>query len=805
MLRLLCLALSLVGSFACARRPGTPTTTATPPASTAPAADPWAARLAALDRRIDAERERLGIVGMALVIVVDGEVIHTHGYGRRALDGAPVDADTLFAIGSNTKAFTAMLVAMAAEAGRLDPTASPRTCVPEFALHDPDADAKITILDLLTHTSGLMATDLAWFTGALSTGELIRLLAEVEPVAPLRSAYNYQNLMYVVAGECAARALGGSYEHELRTRILERIGMGGATLHVAEMQRAPDHAAGHHRGPDRRMRAVPMRDLDAVAAAGGINASVRMLGGWLQTLLGEGARGEQRLVAPATFALLLEPRVTVGPGLEYALGWLRSRWQGGWQYSHTGGIDGFSSLVAMLPEREIGFALVTNTDDSEIHGFVTHEVFALLEPASTTATQTAIADADLGTYGLLGGFKVELVQEAGRPHLVVAGQPHYPLEPAEGDRHRLGAPAPDGFFATVRTRDDGRRELLLEQPFGDLVLPRLTADELTTAARAVLGPELRALVGSYRAGDGSLEVELAANEGRLVLALAGQSPAPLEPRATDRFALAGLPDSFAVAITRVDGRVTGIVLHRPQGELALARVGSAEGGLAIDELLSRRARAHGSAALARHHSLRIDSTLRFVNQGLTGTSTTWRARGDRFAEDVHLRAFDREIGRVRAGVSGQAWESVSFLAPGPLDPSSARSLALEATWDPWSADRTRWASIESAGTGTLDGRSVIVVEFTTDWGAELRDSYDAKTYLLARRELTLPSGPSGAALHETRSYRDWRRHAGVMLPHEVVTESIQGKVIATVVRVAFDGATDGADFDGPADASRPLP
>ncbi len=780
--------------------------TVSPSSTSAAAPEKWTERLAELDRRIEAERARLGVVGMSLVVVAEGEIIHARGYGERALGGAPVDADTLFAIGSTTKAFTAMLVVMAAEAGRLDLSASPRTCLPEFALRDREADAKITIRDLLTHTSGLMATDLAWATGALSTGELIGLLREAEPVAPLGSAYRYQNLMYVAAGECAARALGGTYEGSLRTHILDKIGMADATLHIGEMIRAPDHAEGHHLGPDEKARAVPMRNLDAVAAAGGINASARMLGAWLQTLLGEGTYRKTRLVQPSTFAQLLEPRIAVAPGMDYALGWLRSRWQNGWQYSHTGGIDGFSALIAMLPEREIGFALLTNVDDGDIHGFVTHEVFSLVEPPRDDNANASITDEDLGTYGAIGGFKVQLVREAGRPHIVVAGQPHYPLEPLEGDRHRLGAPAPAGFFATVRTsKASGKRELFLEQPFGNLELPRVGAAELAAAKTAVIARELQELVGTYRATDGAMEVELAAAEGRLVLAVAGQPSAPLVGSGADRFAISGLPDGFAVEITRADKRVSGLVLRRPQGDVTLARIGSGDPGISIDRFLARRARAHGSPALARHRSLRVDSALHFVNQGLTGTTTTWRATGDRYVDDVRLRAFGREIGRMRVGCDGQAWEALSFVAPGPLDPYAARTIQLEATWDPWSADPSRWASVEPAGTATVEGRDVIVVLFTTDWGAKLRDSYDAKTALLVRRELTLPSGPDDAPLHEVRMYRDWRKHDGVMLAHEIEIESTQGKLIARIERVAFDVPTDAAEFKGPAAASRVLP
>jgi len=207
MSRRLLLALGLV--LACRTPPSVAPSTpeATPPRTTT-AKDPLAERLALLDERIDRARERLGVPGAALVIVREGKPIHIRGYGERA-PKQPVTADTLFPIGSTTKAFTAMLVMIAVDDGKLSLDDSPRKCLPGFKLRDPEADAAITVRDLLTHSSGLMGTDLAWYTGALSSEELVSLLSEAEPTAKLRARFQYQNIMYVAAGLCAANALGG--------------------------------------------------------------------------------------------------------------------------------------------------------------------------------------------------------------------------------------------------------------------------------------------------------------------------------------------------------------------------------------------------------------------------------------------------------------------------------------------------------------------------------------------------------------------------------------------------------------------
>jgi hypothetical protein len=189
-----------------------------------------------------------------------------------------------------------------------------------------------------------------------------------------------------------------------------------------------------------------------------------------------------------------------------------------------------------------------------------------------------------------------------------------------------------------------------------------------------------------------------------------------------------------------------------------------------------------------------------VHQGLRGTSEVVRAAGDRWTEDVRLLAFGREIGRVRNGYDGHAaWERISFSAPAPIDPYTARALALEAIFDPFAADVSRYATAAITRSASIDGTPVVVARFTTDWGAIITDSYDAKRWLLLRRELELPLDADGEKLRESRRYSDWRKIRGTMIPHRVETDSVQGKVIATVTAVELDVDPDPRVFAAPAD------
>ncbi|MBX7077561.1 MAG: beta-lactamase family protein [Nannocystaceae bacterium] len=771
-----------------ATRPTAPTPS-TAPAEPDPQSQAMARRLTALDRRIDAERTRLGIPGLALVIVRDGEIVHSRGYGTRvAARDEPVGADTMFAIGSTTKAFTAMLVMMAVEAGKLALDDHPRRCLPGFKLARASNDAQVTVRDLLTHSTGLPTADLAWATGALSRDELVALLGEIEPVAEVRQAFHYQNLAYVAAGECAAKALGGSYDALLRERILQPLGMDGATLRVATMQAIADAAHGHHRDGDGRVREVPMRVLDAVAPAGGLNASAAMLGHWLQLLLAQGRWHTRTLLSPESFATMIAPQFPSGPGLDYALGWVRTAHKGHAMLTHTGGIDGFSALVTFVPERGLGFALLANVDHGDIHGFVSHEVLALLEPERAQHEPSVPPLAEAGTYGLLGGFKVEVVAVGDGIALEVPGQPRYPLEPIEGRRYRLGAPAPEGFFAGFAETEAGVRELLLEQPFGNMRLGYLDAATLRDAATASPPASLRALLGRYAASGGELHVELAASEGALVLRAPGQPPVPLSEQSTDHLALVGAPESFWVEPIRDRrGRVTAIVLHQPSGDVQLRSTGTtAPPELPLATLLAARARAHGSAALARHRNLRTVSELHFVHQGLRGRAVTLRAAPQQWLDDVQVLAFGREIARLRVGVDQRPWQSTSLDPTAPLGPREADAIALDAAFDGFAARVPDGTTATVWRSDVIDDRPVVVVRFVTDWGAVVLDSYDAKSFRLRRRELDLPTDTPGQRLQETRDYDDWRVHGGVALPHRTTVTSLQGTVVSTLREVAFD-------------------
>ena len=202
------------------------------PSIAAPASD-FAARLAAVEKAVDGKRQELGIPGASLVIVKDDKVIYMKGLGVKDFERKiPVTPQTLFAIGSATKAFTALAAVISADEGKLSLEDSPRKFLPYFKMRDPDTDAKITIRDLLSHRSGLNRTDLAMTTGMLNREELIRVAAMAKPTARLREKFQYQNIMFTAAGEAVARAQNSTWDAVIADRIFKPLGMKGSDTSV---------------------------------------------------------------------------------------------------------------------------------------------------------------------------------------------------------------------------------------------------------------------------------------------------------------------------------------------------------------------------------------------------------------------------------------------------------------------------------------------------------------------------------------------------------------------------------------------
>jgi len=317
---------------------------------------------------LEAQARELHLPGLAFVAVKDGEVVVLDAIGfRDVAKKLPATPDTIFPIGSCTKSFTAIAAAMSDEAGVLSLDDSPHRWLPWFRLADPEADALVTLRDMLSHRTGLKAyADLAAEPATLSREEYLRAATSAKPVAGFGTKFQYSNAIFTAAGEAAAKADGVSWEEMIRQRIFRPLAMtsSDATPFGQEGERAVGYL---FRGASGEFVPVaPPRSLDALAPAGAIVSTARDLAKWLRFLASGGRGPAGPLLSEAALHDATQPLAAVDENISYALGWATYRWNGHQVVEHNGGSEGISALTSFVPERRAGFALLANASPGSL-------------------------------------------------------------------------------------------------------------------------------------------------------------------------------------------------------------------------------------------------------------------------------------------------------------------------------------------------------------------------------------------------------------------------------------------------------
>ncbi len=335
--------------------------------------------LSGLDEYIETAMREWKVPGLALAIVKDDSVVYARGFGTTRLGGgAAVDANTLFANASTTKAFTTMALAMLVDEGKLRWDDPVTRHLPGFRLRDAHTTGELTVRDLVTHRSGLAAQDELWYASGATTAEILRRLRFQPPASSLRSRYAYNNNAYAVAGEVIRAASGVPWDEFVRARILEPLGMRSTLTRIVGLDQRPNRAEPHVL-VDGVLRPVAYRDLDNIGPAGSMNSSVAEMTRWIRFQLDSGRVGGRRLVSDSSFREMLSPQTVIPVASRYpaqrlarpnftayGLGWFLQDYRGRKLAMHTGSIDGMNALVAMVPDERLGLVIFANRGQAEL-------------------------------------------------------------------------------------------------------------------------------------------------------------------------------------------------------------------------------------------------------------------------------------------------------------------------------------------------------------------------------------------------------------------------------------------------------
>jgi YD repeat-containing protein len=330
------------------------------------------------------------VPGVAVAVMQGDKVILLKGYGYRDLEKQlPVTPNTLFAIGSITKSFTVSTLGMEMDEGKVDWDKPVRDYLPTFKMYDPVLTEQMTIRDLITHRSGLPRHDMVWYSSDFSREDILRRLQYLEPNKPLRSTFQYNNLMFMTAGYIAGLLNGKNWEDTIRQRIFTPLGMNGTNFSLKDSQSAPDFALPYRKGNDVKAEVKRMPfdeqcpDRCAIGPAGEINSSVADMSRYVLFHLNRGKLEERALLSENNAIQMQTPQMVI-PGApdykeesetSYGMGFFISEYRGHKRVEHGGNIDGFSAELAFLPNDRIGVIVLTNLDGTGLPNAVAWNVF----------------------------------------------------------------------------------------------------------------------------------------------------------------------------------------------------------------------------------------------------------------------------------------------------------------------------------------------------------------------------------------------------------------------------------------------
>lgn len=342
---------------------------------------------AEIDALVNRTLKTFDVPGMAVAVIKDGQVVHSKGYGVRSLNtNAPVTADTRFGIASNSKAFTAAALGLLMEEGKLSWDSKVTDFVPEFKMYDPYVTAEFTVRDLLTHRSGLGlgAGDLMFWPDEnnFTKEDIIHNLRFLKPVSSFRTKYDYDNLLYIVAGEIVSRVSGIPWEDFIEERFFVPLGIRNSAAAYVRLKEK-ENVIDPHFYVDGKLQVIRRDWSENANAAGGIYSSVADMSKWVLALLDGGRVGGKALVKAETLKEVWSPQTLLpvgNPGpyntqfSAYGLGWVIQDVKGYKQVSHTGGLAGIVTQTVLIPELKLGILVYTNQQSGAAFSAVSNTI-----------------------------------------------------------------------------------------------------------------------------------------------------------------------------------------------------------------------------------------------------------------------------------------------------------------------------------------------------------------------------------------------------------------------------------------------
>lgn len=349
------------------------------------------ANVEVLDKYVENARKQWNVPGLSIVVVQDGKVLLSKGYGVREFGkNDPVTGETLFGSMSTTKAMTVAALAMLVDEGKVNWDDKVVKYLPSFRVADPYVTNELRVRDLLTHTGGLGNTDFLWsWTPEITSAEVMNRMQYARPAYSLRSSFIYQNIMYLAAGQVIEKASGIPWEQFITERLFRPLGMTHTFPTLGFARSYPNRSVAHFEIKG-KIEAIPESNADPIAPAGSVWSTADDIAKWVTFLLGDGTAGGKVLIKPATMNEIFKPQVIV-PSAEfyptaaitkphwmtYGFAWFQHDYRGEMVNFHTGSLAGRTAIVGLLRDKKLGVYIFGNLDHAEVRHALMYKVFDL--------------------------------------------------------------------------------------------------------------------------------------------------------------------------------------------------------------------------------------------------------------------------------------------------------------------------------------------------------------------------------------------------------------------------------------------
>ena len=338
-------------------------------------------RLAGIDTFINRMLKEWHVAGVSIAVVEKNKVILTKGFGYKDYENKiPVTENTLFAIGSCTKAFTSSLLSFPMKDGKLNLDNPVNNYLPELRFINVEMTNHISARDMMSHRTGLPRHDLAWYSAKTRRDSLLHIIRYFEPSAPLRQLWQYNNFMFLAQGVLAEKLSGKTWEQLIKEKLFIPLGMNASNTSMNDHQKATDFSLGYYE-KDEKIFKMKFMNIDAMGPAGSINSNAKDMANWVIMWINGGKFNGTEIINASYYNQAISSQMVIGANLptkenadvffsNYGFGWFLANYRGHYRVEHGGNIDGFSTSTSFYPSDSVGIFISVNQNGSPLPAII---------------------------------------------------------------------------------------------------------------------------------------------------------------------------------------------------------------------------------------------------------------------------------------------------------------------------------------------------------------------------------------------------------------------------------------------------